>query len=217
MTLHGPDPRDPYPMPGFPRVGFLKALVDRPNIEIGDYTYYDDPDGPEHFVRKCVLHHYDFVGDRLLIGRFCALAEGVTFIMNGANHPTGGFSTYPFNIFGDGWERGFEPQSWADAMRGDTTVGNDVWIGMQATILPGVRIGDGAIVAAKSVVSADVPPYAIVAGNPARVARMRFDEATVARLLAIAWWDWPAERISQNLDAIRGADIDRLEGAASAV
>ena len=212
--MTGPDPLDPHRMPGFPRVGFLKPLVDRPNIEIGDYTYYDDPDGPEHFVEKCVLYHYDFVGDRLVIGRFCALAEGVTFIMNGANHATGGFSTYPFNIFGDGWEQGFDPRSWEDEMRGDTIVGNDVWIGMQATILPGVSIGDGAIVAAKAVVSADVPPYAIVAGNPARVVKTRCDEDTIRRLLAIAWWDWPAERISRHLDAIRGVDIDRLEAVA---
>lgn len=212
--MHGPDPLDPHPMPGFPRVGFLKPLVDRPNIEIGDYTYYDDPDGPEHFVETCVLHHYDFVGDRLVIGRFCALAEGVAFIMNGANHATGGFSTYPFNIFGNGWEQGFDPKSWEDEMRGDTVVGNDVWIGMQATILPGVTIGDGAIVAAKAVVSADVPAYAVAAGNPARVVKMRFDEATIARLVAIAWWDWPVERIARHLDAIRGADLDRLEAAA---
>jgi virginiamycin A acetyltransferase len=210
----GPDPLDPHPMVGFPRVGFLKPLVDSANVEIGDYTYYDDPAGPEHFLEKCVLYHYDFVGDRLSIGRFCALAEGVTFIMNGANHAAGGFSTYPFNIFGKGWETGFDPQSWADENRGDTTVGNDVWIGMQATILPGVTIGDGAIVAAKAVVSADVPPYSVVAGNPARVVRMRFDEATVARLLAVAWWNWPVERLSRHLDAIRGADIDRLEAAA---
>ncbi|WP_187969487.1 CatB-related O-acetyltransferase [Aquibium microcysteis] len=212
--MHGPDPLDPHPMHGFPRVGFLKPLVDRPNIEIGDYTYYDDPAGPEHFAEKCVLHHYDFVGDRLVIGRFCAIAEGVTFIMNGANHATGGFSTYPFNIFGRGWEAGFDPQTWADEMRGDTRVGNDVWIGMEATILPGVTIGDGAIVAAKAVVSADVPPYAVVAGNPARVVRMRFDDDTIGRLLAVAWWNWPAERVTRHLDAIRAADIDRLERAA---
>jgi virginiamycin A acetyltransferase len=215
--MHGPDPLNPHPMPGFPRVGFLKPLVDRKNIEIGEYTYYDDPDGPEHFVRKCVLYHYDFVGDRLVIGRFCALACGVAFIMNGANHPTGGFSTYPFNIFGDGWEHGFDPKTWQDALRGDTVVANDVWIGREATILPGVTIGDGAIVAARSVVSIDVPPYAVVAGNPARVVRMRYDDATIARLLAIAWWNWPPERISRHLDAIRGADIGRLESAARSV
>lgn len=212
--MHGPDSADPHPMKGFPRVGFLKALVDAPNVEIGDYTYYDDPEGPEHFLARCVLHHFDFVGDRLRIGRFCAIATGVRFVMNGANHAMDGFSTYPFNIFGQGWEQGFDPASWSSGYRGDTVIGNDVWIGMDATIMPGVTVGDGAIVAACSVVTSDVPPYAIAAGNPARVLRTRYDQATVERLLAIAWWDWPAERISRNLDAIRGKDIEALERAA---
>ena len=110
----------------------LKALVDRPNIEIGDYTYYDDPDGPDKFVERCVLHHYDFIGDRLVIGKFCAIAEGAQFIMNGANHAMSGFSTYPFNIFGHGWEKGFDPSTWTSEMRGDTVVGHDVWVGMKA-------------------------------------------------------------------------------------
>lgn len=212
--MHGPNPGIRHPLPMYPRVGFLKPLVDAPNIEIGEFTYYDDPDGPERFVEKCVLHHYDFIGDRLRIGRFCAIAEGVTFVMNGANHATSGFSTYPFNIFGGGWEKGFDPATWEAELRGDTTIGNDVWIGMRVTILPGVTIGDGAIVAAQSIVSRDVPPYAIVAGNPAKVVKTRFDEATVARLLAVAWWHWPVDKITRNLDAIRGADIARLEAAA---
>lgn len=211
--MNGPDPNDMYPMKGFPRVGFLKPLVDAVNIEIGECTYYDDPEGPEHFVERCVLYHYPFVGDKLIIGRFCALAKGVRFIMNGANHAMSGFSTYPFNIFGNGWEKGFDVSTWQEAVRGDTVVENDVWIGYGAMILPGVRIGNGAIVAAEAVVSQDVPPYAIVAGNPARVVKMRFDEATVGRLQAIAWWNWPVDKITRNLDAIRGMDIERLEKA----
>lgn len=211
---HGPRPEIKHPMPMHPRVGFLRPLVDRPNIEIGEYTYYDDPDGPEHFADRCVLYHYDFVGDRLVIGRFCALAAGVRFIMNGANHAMSGFSTFPFNIFAHGWEKGFDPASWARELRGDTVVGNDVWIGMEAMVMPGVTIGDGAIVAAGSVVAGDVPAYAIVAGNPARVVRTRFGEDVVRRLLAVAWWDWPAEKITRNLGAIRGADIDALEACA---
>jgi len=158
-----------------------------------------------------VLYHYDFVGDRLVIGRFCALAEGVVFVMNGANHAMSGFSTYPFNIFGHGWEEGFDVATWQKENRGDTVIGNDVWIGMEAVIMPGVTIGHGAIVAAKSVVTHDVPAYAIVAGNPAKVVKVRFDQATVARLVKTAWWDWPADKISCNLDAIRGADIAALE------
>lgn len=210
---NGPDPGDPHPLAGQPRVGYLRPLVDRPNVEIGEFTYYDDPDGPEHFAERCILHHYEFIGDQLVIGRFCALATGVTFVMNGANHAMDGFSTYPFNIFGGGWERGFDPKTWTEASRGDTTVGNDVWIGMDATIMPGVTIGDGAIIAAKSVVVSDVRPYAVVGGNPAREVRRRFDDTTVKRLLAVAWWNWPTEKLTCNLDAIRGSDIAGLEHA----
>lgn len=211
--MNGPDPAEKYPMEGQPRVGFLKPLVNAPNIEIGDFSYYDDPNGPENFVERCVLYHYPFIGDKLVIGRFCAIAEGVQFIMNGANHAMTGISTYPFNIFGHGWEEGFDVTSWSEAVRGDTVIGNDVWIGYQAVIMPGVKIGDGAIIAGRSVVSRDVPPYAVVAGNPARIVKSRFDEAVIARLLNIAWWDWPVDRITRNLDAIRGADIERLEKA----
>ncbi|MBZ9849779.1 CatB-related O-acetyltransferase [Mesorhizobium sp. CA14] len=211
--MPGPNPNIKHPIAMHPRVGFLKGLVTSPNIEIGDFTYYDDPDGPDKFAEKCVLHHYDFIGDRLVIGKFCAIAEGARFIMNGANHAMSGFSTYPFNIFGHGWEEGFDPETWSKEIRGDTIVENDVWIGMDAVIMPGVRIGNGAIVAAKSVVTHDVPPYAIVAGNPAKVVKMHFDEFTVRRLLKAAWWDWSVDKISHNLDAIRGADISRLEAA----
>ena len=212
--MPGPNPSIKHPMPAHRRVGFLKPLVDAENVEVGEFTYYDDPDGPEHFQAKCILYHYAFIGDRLVIGRFCAIAQGARFIMNGANHAMSGFSTFPFNIFGHGWEDGFDPESWEKENRGDTVVGNDVWIGMEAVIMPGVTIGDGAIVAAKSVVSRDVAPYTVVAGNPAKTVRQRFDETTVERLLAIAWWHWDVDKISRNLDAIRGADIDRLERAA---
>lgn len=211
--MSGPNPHLKHPIPMHKRVGFLKPLVDAENIEIGDFTYYDDPDGPDQFQAKCVLHHYPFIGDRLIIGKFCAIAEGARFIMNGANHALSGFSTYPFNIFGGGWEKGFDPQSWSREVRGDTVIGNDVWIGMEAVILPGVTIGDGAIIAAKAVVSHDVPAYAIVAGNPAKVVKARFDRVTVARLIDIAWWDWPVDKISRNVDAIRGGSLAALETA----
>ena len=212
--MHGPDPANPYPVAGHRRVGFLKPLVDRTNITVGDYTYYDDPDGPEHFAEKCVLYHYDFIGDRLVIGRYTALATNVRFIMNGANHVMGGFSTFPFNIFGGGWEEGFDPTTYLAGHRGDTVVGNDVWIGMEAMVMPGVTIGDGAIVAARSVVTTDVAPYAIVGGNPAREIRRRFDDATIAALAEIAWWHWPAETVTRNLYAIRGGDLAALRAAA---
>lgn len=212
--MHGPNPTIKHPVAMHKRIGFLKPLVDAGNIEIGDFTYYDDPEGPDLFQQKCVLHHYPFIGDKLIIGKFCAIAEGARFIMNGANHAMSGFSTYPFNIFGRGWEDGFDVTTWQQEVRGDTIIGNDVWIGMEAVILPGVHIGDGAIIAAKSVVSRHVPPYAIVAGNPSTAVKKRFDDKTIEKLLAIAWWNWPVDKIGRNLNAIRGSDITLLEAAA---
>lgn len=208
--MQGPSPNTTYPMPDFPQVCFLKNVITRPNIEVGDFTYYDDPDGIEHF-EKNVLYHFPFIGDRLIIGKFCAIARGVKFIMNGANHQMNGISTFPFFIFGNGWESA-RPADGELPYKGDTVIGNDVWIGYDALIMPGVTIGDGAIIAARSVVTADVPPYAIVGGNPARLVRQRFDAEDVRRLLAIAWWDRPATWVSQHLDQIRGGDIDALEG-----
>ncbi|WEF34335.1 CatB-related O-acetyltransferase [Pseudoduganella chitinolytica] len=209
--MHGPDPANPSPMAGFPQVCYLKNVVDAPNIVIGDYTYYDDPDGPEAFQRN-VLYHFPFIGDLLRIGKFCALARGVKFIMNGANHQMDGISTYPFFIFGNGWESA-RPAPGDLPYKGDTVVGNDVWIGYDVLVMPGVTIGDGAIVAARSVVTADVAPYTIVGGNPARPVRARFDAETVARLQALAWWDRPAEWITAHLALIRGGDVAALERA----
>lgn len=208
----GPDPTTRYPLELTEQLAFLAPLAeDRENVEIGRFTYYDDPDGPEHFFERNVRYHFDFVGDRLVIGPFCAIAARAQFIMNGANHGLGGLSTYPFAIFGHGWDEGFDVADWGSGVRGDTVVGADVWIGTEAMILPGITIGAGAVVAARSVVTQDVPPYAIVAGNPARVVRVRYDDATVARLLAVAWWDWPVDRITRAIPAIRNGDLDALE------
>ncbi len=204
-----PNPNNPHPMPGFPQVCFIKNTVSNPNIIIGDYTYYDDPEDSENFERN-VLYHFPFIGDKLIIGKFCALSRGVKFIMNGANHKMSGFSTYPFEIFGEGWER-LTPQPGEYPYKGDTVVGNDVWMGYGAVVMPGVRVGDGAIIAAKSVVTKDVPPYTIVGGNPARVIRQRFSDAIVRELLEIAWWDWDIEKVTRNLERIVGADIEALK------
>lgn len=212
--MNGPDPQNAHPIAAYPQTCFIKNIVKSPNIVVGDYTYYDDPDGPENFERN-VLYHF-FADDRLIIGKFCAIARGAKFIMNGANHALTGFSTYPFAIFGDGWERIMPPpEAWAT--KGDTVIGNDVWIGYDALIMPGVHIGNGAIVGTRAVVTKDVPSYAVVAGNPARVRKMRFAPDVVAALEEIAWWDWPAEKIAENLEAIAGADLAVLrEAAASA-
>ncbi len=209
---HGPDPADPHPLKGFAQVCFIKNTIQNPNIIVGDYTYYDDPEDSENFEHN-VLYHYPFIGDRLIIGRFCALARGVKFIMNGANHKMAGFSTYPFQIFGNGWETAM-PQPGQLPYKGDTVIGNDVWIGYDCLIMPGVKIGNGAIIAARSVVTADVPAYSIFGGNPAGLIKARFAPDIVAELEQIAWWDWPVEVISQNLPAITAADLAALRLAA---
>ena len=201
-------------MPEAPGVAFLRPFAEgRANVAVGDYTYFDSDGDASRFFEDNVLYHYEFIGDRLVIGRFCMIARGVRFVMNGGTHAMGGFSTYPFNIFGGGWEDGFDPRTWTAEHRGDTVVDNDVWFGRDATVMPGVTIGSGAIVAACSVVTKPVPAYGIVAGNPARLVRMRFDEETVAALLDIAWWDWDAAKITRNLDAIRGGDLAALKAA----
>ena len=205
----GPSPDTRHPIAGITRTGFLKPFITRPNIVVGDFTYYDDPGGPGCFEAN-VLYHFDFVGDRLVIGKFCSIGAGTKFVMNGGNHHTSWLTTYPFPIFGHGWEEAM-PASWPN--KGDTIVGNDVWFGHDALVMPGIAIGDGAIVATRAVVTRDVPPYAIVGGNPATVLRYRFDEPTIARLLAVRWWDWDVAKITRNVRAICGSDVAALEAA----
>lgn len=185
---------------------FLKNIVQNPNIVVGDYTYYHDFEDPESF-EKNVLYHFDFVGDRLVIGKFCSIASNVRFIMNGGNHRTDWITNYPFPVFGTGWEKAM-PDSWPN--KGDTVVGNDVWIGYGATIMPGVHIGDGAIVATGSVVTSDVAPYAIAGGNPSKEIRKRFSDSDIEELLRITWWNWDIETITDHLGEICGGDIARL-------
>lgn len=206
--MHGADPKDKHPMKGFPQVCFIQNTVSNPNIIIGDYTYYDDPEDSEDFERN-VLYHFPFIGDRLIIGKFCALARDVKFIMNGANHKLDGFSTYPFGIFSNGWEK-VTPEIEELPYKGDTMIGNDVWIGYEAVMMPGVQVGDGAIIAAKSVVVSDVLPYMIVGGNPAKRIRQRFEDDTIQALLEVAWWNWDIEKITRNLEKIVAADIEAL-------
>ncbi|MEM1241318.1 MAG: Vat family streptogramin A O-acetyltransferase [Cyanobacteria bacterium P01_H01_bin.26] len=206
--MYGADPKAKHPMKGFPQICFIQNTVSNPNITIGDYTYYDDPEDSEDFERN-VLYHFPFIGDRLIIGKFCALARGITFIMNGANHRIDGFSTYPFQIFGNGWES-VQPQPQELPYKGNTVIGNDVWIGYGAVIMPGVQVGDGAIIAAKSVVVSDVAPYTIVGGNPARCIRQRFADDVIQVLLKVAWWNWDIAKITRNLKSIVAADIEAL-------
>ena len=206
----GPDPTTLFPLDRIERLCFLKNLVGKSSIEIGDYNYYDDFDDVRNFERN-VRYLFDFSGDKLIIGRFCMIASGVEFIMNGANHFTGGISAYPFEIFGRGWGGAMEGLEYP--FKGDTRIGNDVWIGYRAVIMPGVTVGDGAIIGACTVVTGDVEPYAVVGGNPARQIRKRFSETEIRRLLAIRWWDWDAAKITRNVHLLTGGDIDALERA----
>ena len=195
---------------GWP-VSFLKPLVESPFTEVGDYTYYADPTDPTGFERNNVLFHYG--PDKLVIGKFTAIAREVKFLMGAANHVMNGVSTYPFPMFGGDWLDHMDSFA-ARSFRGDTVIGNDVWLGYESLVMPGVQIGDGAIVAARSVVVSEVPSYAIVGGNPARVIRQRFTDEQIARLLKLAWWDWPPEHITRHLDTIMGDDVDALEAVA---
>jgi virginiamycin A acetyltransferase len=209
-----PDPDRLHPLPHTDRVVFLKPVVaGHEKIEVGDYTYYDDPGDPTAFAEQNVLYAYG--PERLVIGRYCALAEGVRFVMAGANHPMLGPSTFPFGIFGGDWAETTMDLVMSAPSRGDTVVGSDVWLGYRALVMPGVTIGHGAIVAAGSVVAADVPPYAIAGGNPARVLRMRYEEADVERLLRAAWWDWPAELVTEHARAIMAGTPSELERIAT--
>lgn len=207
--MHGPNPNAVHPNPQIPSVCYIKNTITRPNIIVGDYTYYDDPEDSESF-EKHVTHHYDFIGDKLIIGKFCAIARGIEFVMNGANHRMNSVSTYPFNIMGGGWEKS-TPNMDDLPLKGDTVVGSDVWIGQNVTVMPGVRIGDGAVIGANSTVAKDIPPYAIAAGNPCRVIKMRFGKDTVEYLLNLKWWDWNAEKIFENLEILTSADPTKIK------
>ena len=206
---YGPDPNAVYPNPNIKSVCFIKNILTRPNISVGDYTYYDNAQNPEDFESR-VTHHYDFLGDKLIIGKFCAIARGIEFVMNGANHRMNSATTYPFNIMGRGWEK-CTPTLDDLPFKGDTIVGNDVWIGQNVTVMPGVHIGDGAIIAACSVVAKDVPPYTIAGGNPCRVIRQRFDDELVSYLLDLKWWDWSAEKLFANLENLCSGNLEAIK------
>lgn len=191
---------------------YLQNVVTDPSITVGAYTTYDDfVRDPRDFQRNNVLYHYPVNHERLTIGRFCSIACGAKFLFNSANHALDSLSTYPFPIFFEEWGLPVEdiPRAWDH--KGDIVVGNDVWIGYEAVVLAGVTIGDGAVVGARAVVTRDVPPYTIVGGVPARAIRRRFPEETVEELLRLKWWDWPPERIAQNIPAIQAGRVDLLE------
>lgn len=185
------------------------------NIEVGAFSYYDDGAHAADFFARNILYNFRGSGTRLVIGKFCALATGARFMLPDANHAMAGPSTYPFGIIGGAFAEALPLDEYPWPAKGDTLVGNDVWIGMEALVMPGVRIGHGAVVGARSVVSRDVPDYAVVAGNPARVVRMRYAAEDAARLVSLGWWDWPAERIARAVPILVKGSVAELEAFAA--
>lgn len=198
-----PDPNTIHPIPDYNNEIYVKPTLTRPNIVAGEFTYIADTDFESH-----VTHHYEWLGDKLIIGKFCQIAAGVTFVMNGANHQMNAATTYPFYTL-EGWD--MAPPVPSDLpFKGDTVIGNDVWIGQNAVILPGVHIGDGAIIGAESVVGGDVAPYTVVVGNPARPVRRRFDDDLIDLLLHFRWWDKSAEEINGLIPLLTCGDREKL-------
>jgi virginiamycin A acetyltransferase len=205
--MSGPDKNTLSPLPHHNKLCFLKNMITNPNIIVGDYTYYDDFEDVRNFESN-VKYHFDFISDKLIIGKFCMIASGATFIMNGGNHLADSLSAYPFAIFGNGWEKAMEGKEYP--VKGNTIIGNDVWIGCNATIMPGLTVGDGAIIAANATVTKNVEPYTIVGGNPATMIRKRFSDEVIERLLELQWWNWDSEKITRNLHNLTGTSIENL-------
>ena len=190
---------------------YLKGAITNPNIIVGDYTMYNDLTcDPRQFEKNNVLYHYPINQDKLIIGKFCSIACGAKFLLTSSNHTQRSLSTYPFPIFFEEWrlDKANVRSAWDN--KGDIVIGNDVWIGYEAVILSGVHIGDGAIIATRAVVTKDVPPYTIVGGIPAKAIKKRFDDATIAKLLRLQWWNWPFEKIQQCLPFIMNGEIGKL-------
>ncbi len=199
-----PNPNRIYPVARYKNEIYVKPTVNNPNIMVGEFTYIADSEFESH-----VTHHYAFNADKLIIGKFCQIAAGVEFIMNGANHQMNAVSTFPFYTL-EGWEME-APLAKDLPLKGDTIIGNDVWIGQNAVIMPGVNIGDGAIIGANAIVGSDVAPYTIVVGNPARFVRKRFDDELITLMLKFKWWDKSIEEINALIPLLTNSDLDEVK------
>ncbi len=198
-----PDPDTIFPVPDIKTVTYIRPTIKNPNIIVGDFTYFADVDFEKH-----VTHHYEFNGDKLIIGKFCQIGAGVEFVMNGANHQMNAVSTFPFYIM-EGFKQDI-PDRKDMPLKGNTVIGNDVWIGQNVTVLPGVHIGDGAIIGANSVVGSDVEPYTIAVGNPAKIVRRRFDDRLTALLLKFKWWDRSIDEINELIPLLSNGDLRKV-------
>lgn len=206
-----PDPKAVFPNE-YGTTCFIKNVITAPNIIVGDYTYYDDPADPTGFEKNNVLFNWPEFGDKLIIGRFCAIGAGTQFIMGSANHRLGSVTTYPFAVFGGAWTENTPPHLEQLPFKGDTVVGSDVWFGRNCVVMPGVKIGDGAIIAAHSVVAKDIPPYTLAGGNPARVIKNRFDEELTGLLLELKWWNLEDAELVKLLPLLCSTDLDEVRG-----
>ena len=199
-----PDPMVVHPIHGYDKEIYVKPMIKKNNIIVGDFTYIADSEFESH-----VTHHYEWNNDKLIIGKFCQIASGVEFVMNGANHQMNAVSTFPFYTL-EGWEQ--NPPTQNDLpIKGDTIIGNDVWIGQNATILPGVHIGNGAIIGANSVVGSNVEPYTVVVGNPARPIRKRFDDELIDIMEKLKWWDKSIEEINSLIPLLTSRDLAKVK------
>ena len=200
-----------YPRTGDQQTVYLNAAIKDPQIEVGDYTIYNDfIADPLLFEKNNVLYHYPIHREKLIIGKFCSIACGTKFLFNCANHTLKSLSTYTFPLFYEEWELEKSNITTAWDNKGNIVIGNDVWIGYEAVIMAGVHIGDGAIIAARAVVTKDVPPYTIVGGTPAKEIRKRFDAEVIEQLLIQKWWDWSTDKIHQCLPYIAEGKLDEL-------
>jgi virginiamycin A acetyltransferase len=206
-----PNSNKVYPRSNDYQTVYLKNVITRNNIKVGDYTIYNDLyNNPRDFEKNNVLYHYPVNNDKLIIGKFCSIACGAKFLMTSGNHTMQSLSTYTFPIFGEEWDETLKPKDAWDN-KGDIVIGNDVWIGYDAIIMSGVKIGDGAIIGTRAVVTNHVPPYTIVGGVPAEVIKKRFSDDVIFKLLKIKWWDWPYEKIQASIQYIQLGNIDKLE------
>lgn len=208
--LNIPNPNEVFPNE-FKTSCFIKNVISAPNITVGDYTYYDDPVDPTGFERNNVLFNYPEFGDSLVIGKFCSIASGTKFIMGPANHRISSVTTYPFQVFGGLWSENTPSHLSQLPFKGDTVVGSDVWIGRESVIMPGVTIGDGAIIAAYSVVTKDIPPYSVFGGNPARFLKKRFDDELIEILLTFKWWNLEGEALVNILPLLCDPDLEKVK------
>lgn len=204
-----PNPNKTFPN-AYGTTVFLKNVIKASNISVGDYTYYDSADHPEDFEKTNILYNWPEFGDKLIIGKFCQFGSSVKFIMGPANHRISSISTYPFNVFGGTWSENTPPHLSQLPFKGDTVVGNDVWIGRESVIMPGVKIGDGAIIAAHSVVTKDIEPYSIVGGNPSKLIRKRFDDELISLLLKTQWWNFEPAELADFLPTLCNPDLERV-------